>query len=530
MMVLLPFLIECGLLSYRNHYLQRRGGYYNFDSLFILISFLYLCRIKSIEFTKHLNVGDWGKMIGYDRIPEVKKIRGLIREVTAQEGCGRWSAELSEEWIGEEEAELFYVDGHVQVYHGYLANAGKKHVSRQKLCLPGMMEFWVNSSSGMPYFFVTAQVNEKMLEMLENEIIPRIEELHPVSEHHKAMMEENPHYPRFTLVFDREGYSPAFFRRLWQERRIAIITYRKNVKDKWRETDFKETKVETFAGTARMKLSEQELMLEGYPVREVRKISDTGHQTSIVSTNKIISTAKIASYMFGRWIQENFFRYMRQEYALDKIIQYGMEQIDDNINVVNREYSNITYRIKKGREKLARRKAAIYNHQQQMPENDKEQSRKMLKWMETLAGLQEHTSGIEQEIEQLVKERSTIPYKISLSQMPQESRYNKLNQESKHLHNIVKMICFRAETQLAGKLAPYFARSRDEIRALVKSIIMLTIDLYSDYQNNKIEITLYPLANKRAYYALESIIYVINQTNTKYPGTELTLFYKITTV
>jgi hypothetical protein len=242
-----------------------------------------------------------------------------------------------------------------------------------------MMEFWVNSSSGIPYFFVTARVNEKMPEMPENGIIPRIVELHPLSEEHKAMMEENPNYPRFTLVFDREGYSHAFFRRLWEERRIAIITYRKNVKDKWRETDFKETKVETFAGTARMKLSEQELTLEGYPVREVRKISDTGRQTSIVTTNKIISTAQIASYMFGRWIQENFFRYMRQEYAIDKIIRYGMEEIDDNINVVNREYSNITYRIKKSREKLARRKAAIYNHQQQMPENNNnnEQSRKI---------------------------------------------------------------------------------------------------------------------------------------------------------
>jgi hypothetical protein len=150
--------------------------------------------------------------------------------------------------------------------------------------------------------------------------------------------------------------------------------------------------------------------------------------------------------------------------------------------------------------------------------------------METLAILHEQTSGIEQEIERLVKERSAIPYKIPLSQMPQESRYNKLSRESKHLQNILKMICFRAETALAGKLAPHFARSRDEIRALVKSIIMLTIDLYPDYQNNKIEITLYPLTNKRSNYALESILHIINQTNTKYPGTDLTLFYKITTV
>jgi hypothetical protein len=30
----------------------------------------------------------------------------------------------------------------------------------------------VNSPSGLPFFFITAEVNEKMIEMLEVEIIP----------------------------------------------------------------------------------------------------------------------------------------------------------------------------------------------------------------------------------------------------------------------------------------------------------------------------------------------------------------------
>ena len=53
-MLLLPFLLECGLLSYQNHYHQRTGGYYNFDCFFILLAFMYLCRIKSLEQSKHL--------------------------------------------------------------------------------------------------------------------------------------------------------------------------------------------------------------------------------------------------------------------------------------------------------------------------------------------------------------------------------------------------------------------------------------------------------------------------------------------
>jgi hypothetical protein len=49
--------------------------------------------------------------------------------------------------------------------------------------------------------------------------------------------------PRFTLVFDREAYSPVFFKQLWDCFRIAVITYRKNVKDKWDEEDFSDYKL-----------------------------------------------------------------------------------------------------------------------------------------------------------------------------------------------------------------------------------------------------------------------------------------------
>ena len=42
------------------------------------------------------------------------------------------------------------------------------------------------------------------------------------------------------------------------------------------------------------------------------KLTDTGHQTSVITTNYKIPMALIALIMFSRWSQENFFRYMRQ--------------------------------------------------------------------------------------------------------------------------------------------------------------------------------------------------------------------------
>jgi hypothetical protein len=103
-------------------------------------------------------------------------------------------------------------------------------------------------------------------------------------------------------------------------------------------------------------------------------------------------------------------------------------------------------------------------------------------------------------------------------------------QESKRFQNIIKMICYRAETALTGQLAPFYACSDDEIRSLMKAVIYQTIDLFPDYDRKLLNITLYPLANQRSNRAIASLIDKINDTNTVYPDTNLLMKFKITTV
>jgi len=526
---LLPFLMECGLMSYRDHYSQRSGGYYNYDNLLIIIAFLYLCRIKSFEQIKHHSPGELGKLVGYDRIPEVKTLRGMVGEITAQQCVSKWAARLSQSWIADETPQLYYVDGHVQVYHGALAHLGKKHVSRQRLCLPGVMEFWVNACDGRPYFYVSADVNEKMGEILTEEIVPRLLALHPVSDEHKKRMEANPDEPFFTLVFDREGYSPKFFDELWNKYRIAVITYRKKVTDRWDETSFEEYTVPTIFDDEKMKLHESNFTTgDGkYTMREVRKLGKDGHQTSILTTNKILTIAMIASYMFARWVQENFFRYMRQEYAFDKIIQYSIDELDGNIKAVNPEYNNLTYKIKKEREKLNRRKAKLYEYEQKNPLQESENENK--KWMKNRLEVIEKIQEIEDNVKNLVCQRKKTPYKIPISQMPEACRYNQLNRESKMLQNVIKTICYRAETAFAGLLAHHYKRSEEEIRALVKSVIKTPINMEVDREKEELRIDLYSLSNQRSNDAVSKICDKLNATGTIYPGTNLRIIYKCAT-
>src|SRR6266545_6123814 len=64
--------------------------------------------------------------------------------------------------------------------------------------------------------------------------------------------------------------------------------------------------------------------------------------------------------MFGRWSQENFFRYLIMDYDFDKMIEFGIETIDENKEVINPEYRQLTHRLKKEKEKTQRLKARLY--------------------------------------------------------------------------------------------------------------------------------------------------------------------------
>src|SRR4051794_20097956 len=73
-------------------------------------------------------------------------------------------------------------------------------------------------------------------------------------------------------------------------------------------------------------------------VREVRKLTETSHQTAILSTDHKSAAAVLAPAMFARWSQENFFRYMRQSHNLDGLVDYGTGNVPDTIPIGPPDY------------------------------------------------------------------------------------------------------------------------------------------------------------------------------------------------
>jgi len=122
-----------------------------------------------------------------------------------------------------------------------------------------------------------------------------------------------------------------------KEERIAVLTYHKFPGEHWSEQEFRPHKVSLVNGEeATMELAERGVQLSNdLWVREVRHLSEKGHQSSILCTDYRSDLTRVAVAMFARWCQENFFKYMRQHYNIDRLAEYGTEAIPDTTRVVN---------------------------------------------------------------------------------------------------------------------------------------------------------------------------------------------------
>lgn len=192
--------------------------------------------------------------------------------------------------------------------------------------------------------------------------------------------------------------------------------------------------------------------------------------------------------MFARWCQEIFFKYMRQEYDIDRMLYYAVQEIDSKMMVVNQRYSKLTQALKKTREKISRNQAQLFVLNEENINSE----------LETASGFLEKQMKIKKEIEGLkVVEKQTIalrkeqPYKIAIKNMPDDERYTKLDMEGKLFQNIIKMICYRAETVVAQLIGSDIYAKQDEIRLLIKSIIKTKGDLIPDYQNKTLTVKFY---------------------------------------
>ena len=483
----LPALCANGLLSGLDKHLSLPKGFYSALHILMTLAFMALGRIRRPEGLRHIAPGEFGKVIGLDRVPEVRTLRQKTGLLAASGQIQAWMQDLSKSWMHADptEAGYLYVDGHVRVYDGEVANLPRRFVSRERLCLRGTTDYWVNDAIGRPFFVVSKAISEGMGEALLKDIVPAL--LTSVPEQPTPQeLDADPTLHRFVIVFDRECSNHKLISQLWAQR-IGAITYRKNVKDKWPAQEFIEQEVPVMGGqSTQMKLAMRETTLgsgkELISVTEVRRLTDTGHQTAIITSAKKLGNTTIASRMFARWCQENFFAYMMQHYDIDGLIEYGAQELPGTTLVVNPKRRDLekTIKVKRLTEKQHQLKLAKYTLK------DDHEVQKKAECLESIQALQ-----AEQEV--LRASRKDTPKKVTIESLPKEQRPTELLPLSKQFSDTVKMIAYRAETAMVTMLRKHLNKE-DEARALVRALFVSAGDIEPDEQANTLTVKVHRMA------------------------------------
>src|SRR5438876_1622753 len=484
-------------------------------------------RIRSMEQLRYQAPGEWGKVLGLDRIPEVRTIREKLRLLCRDLGQAmRWNTELAKEWIARQnDADLyFYCDGHVRVYHGDQTALPRHYVARERLCLRATTDYWVNAMDGQPFLYVNKEVDPGLIATLTQDVVPWLEANVAKTPEQERRLAEDARAHWFTLVYDREGYSPELFAQMGKKR-IAILTYHKFPQEDWRKEEFQLHSVELPGGeTVTMQLAERGSQLSNNLwLREIRKLTDSGHQTSILTTNFQAPMLTLAVSLFARWSQENFFRYMREHYGLDHLIEYGTEPIPDAISVVNPAWRKLDGQIRSQagrRHRLAAQFGALtLSEDPTEPQVQGFQRRK--------GNLQEEIQVLDLEIANLKQLRKQTEHHIPVKSLPEADRFTRLRTECKHFIDTVKMIAYRAETSMAALLREQMARGSDDGRALLRQIFQTEADLTPDLAANTLTVRLHHLTQAAHDQAIEHLLTDLNATQTVFPGTQLTLVFKL---
>lgn len=517
----LPALCANGLLSGLDRHLSLPAGYYSAMHILVLMGFMALARIRRPEGLRHVPPGELGRVLGLDRIPEVRTLR---KKMALMSSCGDvegWMEELSERWMAEdpEEAGYLYVDGHVRVYHGDLARLPRRYVSREKLCLRGTTDYWVNDALGRPFFVVSKALSEGLGAALLEDIVPQLLEQVP-GQPGEAELAVDPHLHRFVIIFDREGSNHKLLSALW-EKRIGAITYRKRVEEEWPEAEFAEVEVTHPGGqVTRMRLagrlSELKAGKQSMPVLEVRRMSESGHQTAIITTAMSLKIPEIAARMFSRWCQENFFGYMMEHYDLDGLVQYGAEEIPGTKQVINPKWRLLDKEVRGLRARLRREQARFGTHVIKTETLD----------AETQGDRLQEIQQLEEKIARVKAQRREVKRKVRIEDLPEEERPTQLRPFGKLFTDTIKMIAYRAETAMVGLLRPYLAKE-EEARALIRELFVSSADLRPSTEDNTLYVCVHRMASPVHDRAIEALLEKLNQENFCHPETGMKILYNL---
>ena len=504
----LPAIAASGVVEIaREVYGSIGPAFYGLRTTVVALVFMALLRIKHPEALKEHSPPDLGRLLGLDRAPEVKTLRRKLARLASFGRGTDFGRKLAHRRVRDFGAAMgfLYIDGHVRAYHGK-RTIPKAHLARMRIAMPATTDYWINATGGEPLFVVTSEANAGLAKMLP-----------PLCEEIRALVGER----RVTIVFDRGGWSPKLFQTLIGQG-FDILTYRKGKSRRVPRSKFVEHTATIDGQEVKYLLADQGIRLLGgaLQMRQVTRLKDD-HQTPIVTSRRDLSTVEVAFRMFERWRQENFFKYLREEYALDALVDYRSEAADPAREVPNPVWNALDAQLRKARA-LVVSLAARYGVEALA--NREVDRRTMRGFKIANAKIARPVVDAFQRYSALEAKRAKVPRRIPVEKVV-DGDVVKLATERKHLSNVLKMVAYQVESDLVRRIAPHYARADDEGRTLVQTALATAGDIR--VTETEIRVTLAPLSSPHRTAALVALCAELDSLGVRFPGTHRRVRYAV---
>ena len=501
-----PYLVHSGLLRIARKLYRGIGpAFYGLRTTLLTLFLMALLRIQRPEQLKEHDPAAFGRLLGLDRAPEVKTLRRKLTRLAAQHCAEALGAELARVRVAQrgELMGFLYIDGHVRAYHGK-HTISQTFVARRHLAMPATTDYWINDRAGDPLLLITGELDASLTKAFPD-LLRQV----------RATVGER----QVTIVFDRGGWSPKLFRSMIAQG-FDLLTYRKGKTRRIAERRFVHRRAKLDGHWVSYDLHDQPVRLLGgkLRLRQITRLCEDGaHQTQIITSRWDLRDIELAYRMFERWRQENYFKYMREEFLLDALVDYRIEPQDPTRTVPNPQRRALDKQIRTARAELA----DLERQYGAAAADNSEQHRPTMRGFKIAYGkLGQQLRTARERLRKLLDQRRRLPKRLEVRDLSEQTLV-KLATERKHLTDLIKMLAYQAESDLLNFLRPHYPRAEQEGRTLLHELFATAGDIHAT--EDELRITLAPLSSPHRTRAVQVLCELLDQTATVFPGTPLRL-------
>jgi hypothetical protein len=464
------------------------------------VAVVVLCfalRFRSIEDSKNALRQDMGVLLGHARSPSLVTLRAKIAALAESVNPLQLARELFKRYLALEPVweGLYYVDGHFCPYYGE-HQTPKGWNPKRRLAVSGHTDTYVHDVRGRALFFLSRPLNDSLARAIP-ELVNEIRCIHG----------EQP----FTLVFDRGGYSGGVFRFL-SEHNISFITYLKGRKARRR---YPEDRFHAgwFAFEGRRhsyRLYEKRTRIQGAgAIRTVLFQAEDKEQIPVLTNlDAAWRPAKVVHCLRLRWRQENSFKYLSENYAIEQIIQYGADEELTPRLVPNPRRKALNERIRETRDQLQTLEAELGR----ALNTNQESQRPTTRGFKIAHGqLRQKLAQQQQVLGRLENRLRHTPSQVDAEEVNKERSL--LREDRRLLVNNLKLAAYNAERSLALRFLKHYGRQKD-VLSVFRALLHLPGEIRPAHED-RIDVILDRPDSTKTATALECLLAELNAEESR---------------